>query len=288
MPQATGGFNITNTSQIGTGVVESDDILDATIATADMADNAITDDKIAAHTTSKITLPAANIDGDVAIADGGTGASTSTLGFNALSPMTTRGDLIFRGATNNVRIAAGTTGQFLRTRGSSDDPQWAAVGGGKEHIFTTDVVVNETTTETNILSYSVPANSLGTNNAVRFRINVSHYNRVNSTDDFTLRVQYGTTEMILTVIEGNAITYNGWFDLELIADGATNSQECVLYTDLSAQGFGTAIDVVKSHALGTAAEDSTTALNLTMSVKWAASDALNQFTASKGIVQLVA
>jgi hypothetical protein len=62
---------------------------------------------------------------DVAVADGGTGASTATTGFNALSPVTTRGDLIVRDASNNVRLGIGTTGKFLRTDGT--DPSWQNV-----------------------------------------------------------------------------------------------------------------------------------------------------------------
>jgi hypothetical protein len=44
---------------------------------------------------------------DVAIADGGTGQSTATAAFDALSPVTTRGDIIVRGASNNVRYRSG-------------------------------------------------------------------------------------------------------------------------------------------------------------------------------------
>ena len=59
---------------------------------------------------------------DVAIADGGTGASTAAGGFDALSPTTTRGDLIARGASSNGRVAIGTKGRFLVSDGT--DPQW--------------------------------------------------------------------------------------------------------------------------------------------------------------------
>lgn len=55
---------------------------------------------------------------DVAIADGGTGQSTAILGFNALSPVTTRGDIIVRGVTDNVRLALGTVGKILRSDGT--------------------------------------------------------------------------------------------------------------------------------------------------------------------------
>jgi hypothetical protein len=44
---------------------------------------------------------------DVPIADGGTGQSTAVAAYDALSPTTTRGDLITRDATNNIRLAKG-------------------------------------------------------------------------------------------------------------------------------------------------------------------------------------
>lgn len=59
---------------------------------------------------------------DVAIADGGTGQSTATAGFNALAPTTTRGDIITRGASNNQRLALGTSGYFLGSDGT--DAVW--------------------------------------------------------------------------------------------------------------------------------------------------------------------
>ena len=62
---------------------------------------------------------------DVAVADGGTGASTATAGFNALSPTTTRGDLITRDASNNVRLAVGAANRVLRSNGT--DPSWGQV-----------------------------------------------------------------------------------------------------------------------------------------------------------------
>jgi hypothetical protein len=65
---------------------------------------------------------------DVAVADGGTGASTATAGFNALAPTTTRGDLITRDASNNVRLAIGAANRVLRSDGT--DPSWGQVVNG--------------------------------------------------------------------------------------------------------------------------------------------------------------
>ena len=52
-------------------------------------------------------LGASGIEGTLAIGDGGTGQTGATAGFDALSPVTTRGDLIIRNASNNVRLAKG-------------------------------------------------------------------------------------------------------------------------------------------------------------------------------------
>lgn len=41
-----------------------------------------------------------------------------------------QGDIIYRNATNWVRLAAGTSGNFLQTQGVSANPQWAAAAGG--------------------------------------------------------------------------------------------------------------------------------------------------------------
>ena len=67
---------------IATGAVTSDKLFDGTIATADLANSSVTDEKIAAVSGSKvsgnITGNAANVTGIVAVANGGTGAATLT------------------------------------------------------------------------------------------------------------------------------------------------------------------------------------------------------------------
>jgi len=63
------------------------------------------------------------------IANGGTGQTTASAAFNALSPITTTGDIIYSSSgTTNARLAIGTTGQVLTVAGGV--PTWAAAGGG--------------------------------------------------------------------------------------------------------------------------------------------------------------
>jgi hypothetical protein len=56
---------------------------------------------------------------DLAIANGGTGASTATAAFDALSPLTTKGDLLAWDSSSNVRIAVGTDGTVLTASAAS-------------------------------------------------------------------------------------------------------------------------------------------------------------------------
>lgn len=66
------------------------------------------------------------ITGATAIGNGGTGQTTQTAAFDALSPVTTRGDIIVRDASNNVRKAIGATGTVLQSDGT--DPGYAKIG----------------------------------------------------------------------------------------------------------------------------------------------------------------
>jgi len=63
---------------------------------------------------------------DVAVAHGGTGASTATAGFDALSPMTTEGDILYGGTSGTVtRLARGSDNQTLMMNGNV--PNWETV-----------------------------------------------------------------------------------------------------------------------------------------------------------------
>jgi hypothetical protein len=63
----------------------------------------------------------------IAIANGGTGQTSKTAAFNALSPITAKGDLITSNGTNNVNQAVGTDG-FVLTADSAQTNgiKWAA------------------------------------------------------------------------------------------------------------------------------------------------------------------
>ena len=67
--------------------------------------------------------------GTVAIANGGTGQTTASGAFNALSPITTTGDLIIGNGTNTAtRLPIGTNGYVLTSNGTT--ATWQASSGG--------------------------------------------------------------------------------------------------------------------------------------------------------------
>jgi len=78
---------------------------------------------------------------DVAVADGGTGASTKTAAFDALSPMSASGDIIYGGASGTgTRLAKGTDGNVLTL--ASGLPSWAAATSGGQSLVTRVVAVS--------------------------------------------------------------------------------------------------------------------------------------------------
>jgi hypothetical protein len=107
MPQISGGSTIASSAQIVDGIIVDADInASAAIAKSKLAALAIVDADVAAHTTTKITVP----------------ATLLTVASQA------QGDIIYFNGTNWVRLAPGTSGQFLKTLGAAANPLWAAAG----------------------------------------------------------------------------------------------------------------------------------------------------------------
>jgi len=127
--------NVTGTvgvSNGGTGAVTLTGYVKGTGTTAMTAAATIP----GADISGNISGNAVNVTGIVAIANGGTGQATAAAGFNALSPITTLGDLIVGSAANTSSRLAGSTSatpMFLKQTGTgtvSALPVWSALAAG--------------------------------------------------------------------------------------------------------------------------------------------------------------
>ena len=131
-------------TSIATGVVTSDKLLDGTIATADLANSAVTDAKIAGMAGSKvsgnITGNAANVTGTVAVANGGTGATTLTANNVLLGNGTSAVQAVAPGTTGNVLTSDGTTWTSAAPSGGASTTHYIgeSYGGGIVFYVTSD------------------------------------------------------------------------------------------------------------------------------------------------------
>lgn len=111
------------------------------------------------------TGTAANVTGTVAIANGGTGQTTAGAAFNALSPITTAGDLILGdGANSATRLGIGANGYLLTSNGTT--ASWAAAPAAGVTSFsagTTGFTPNTGTTGAVTLAGTLAIANGGTN-----------------------------------------------------------------------------------------------------------------------------
>lgn len=132
------------------------------------------------------------------------------------------------------------------------------------------VTVGNTAVETNILSFTLDANSLATNRAVRIKAygNWSH----DGTNVFDVYLKYGGTTLCNvggSVDAAGATADTFVVDAVLRANNSASAQAGVIV--VTSQDDSSSINQVESD-YGTAAEDSTTSLTLTLSVKWGTAD----------------
>lgn len=88
---------------------------------------------------------------DVAITDGGTGASTATTAFDNLAPTTTAGDIIYHNGTDNIRLGIGSPGNVLTVNGGGTAPSWIAASGSSNLTVATKTANYTVTTSDQLL-----------------------------------------------------------------------------------------------------------------------------------------
>lgn len=208
------------------------------------------------------------------------GGVTMTLGSDA------NGDMYYRSSGVLTRLGIGSSGQVLTVSGGS--PTWATPSGNKIAIVSSAVTVANTTTETNLVSQSIAGGTLSTNNGIRVRLYISNWSNTSS-NTLILRFKYGSTTIITTGSLGIQNPQVGYIDFILYSTGATNAQKGLSYVDMHVPltvATNNGYDL-RNYASGTSAEDSTGALNLVISVEWAAASASNTITMESAIIERI-
>jgi hypothetical protein len=143
----------------------------------------------------------------------------------------------------------------------------------------TDLDVVNTTTETDVVSWSIPGGTLGTSGALILLCGAAYRNNSGAPADCTMRFSYGATNFAVLNFDANAshTTRRGMYLIAaLTAQGATNAQ-----VGWGFGGIGTTVGIAATSSPvtqrmayhGTAAEDSTASKNLKLSAQHSAAGA---------------
>ena len=107
-----------------------------------------------------------------------------------------------------------------------------------------------------------------------------------SPETLTVRFKYGATTLATRTIESvTGITDQGYpFTFMLMGDGATGAQEAMMKLQ---RDIASASTVPTNIARGTAAEDSTGALTLDVTVQWGLADATLSYTMEYAVLEIL-
>lgn len=165
-------------------------------------------------------------------------------------------------------------------------------GSAITNIQTTKIATSTTpadsrssNTEITLLSVSVPANTLSTNNLVKATLNINTLGAGSGT--VTLRFKYGSTTLGTLVITPPNVTYDvNTCVFNLFANGATNAQKSFITVIDSVSGAAGAYYSMCSPG-GTATEDSTGALNIIITAQSSVSGSNNGVLTSSYVVEKI-
>ncbi len=188
-------------------------------------------------TTASSVADASTLTGTVAIAKGGTGASNKSAAFDALSPMTSAGDIIYGGVSGSgTRLGKGSDGEFLKL--SSGVPVWGSpytgmgsisfsgsnnrlnVYGNSLEMFGTDGLLLNPGTDGNVFIDTYNAGS---------RVATRDYADTKASINANLNNQTGTTYTLVASDNGKVITLDNVSAITLtVPSGLTAGFNCMI------------------------------------------------------------
>lgn len=167
-----------------------------------------TEKAAASHSHTAGDLPnLESLNGTLDIGSGGTGAVTATAAFDALGPLTTKGDLVVFDGSNHIRIPAGTDGQVLQANsGVTEGIEWIDFSGVT--VYKPMAVV----TQTKDLSVAGNVTVINVNEAGKLSaISLREISGVTGSPDFDLGIAIdGQAEEVIPLYEAASTKSNEW------------------------------------------------------------------------------
>lgn len=224
-----------------------------------------------------------------------TNTGAATLNVNSL------GAIAIKKLDGATALAASdiTSGQVVKVKYDGTNYQMispvANTTSPKVSFQTTQVTVSNTTVETTLFTLTLAANTLGTANAVKITGLCSTFRLQNNGNTATFKLYYGTTVIATAVITeqgaGASVLIGGFLTGWIIANASTAAQKGGLLVSFGNGTTGGNAAAVNSSAaasgVGTATEDSTTALTIKLTATFSVADTQNNVTFEHAILEKI-
>lgn len=186
--------------------------------------------------------------GTLALSNGGTGQTTAQAAINAFmaaSGALSQGDVFYYNGTNVVRLAAGTSGNFLKTNGAGANPAWASVSGVTAPTLSKSLSIPSPGSSENITIFFTPvaltitkvvtviqgsSSQTVTWNLYKASDRSTAGTKVFNSDQTTTNTTTGST---LTSFDSASISANNFFWFQTSASGGTVNEFVItiVYTE---------------------------------------------------------
>lgn len=209
----------------------------------------------------------------------GSNAATTTANFNE--------SMTFFNTTD----ITGAEAETLSDGSNADALHIHAVQVEKQEINTTDVSISNDATENDLFSTSIAGGTLGTNNGLRFKLYFKALSLLAGAS-VTLRLYYAATNVAsITITNATAGTINtirGYSEGNLLASGATNTQEGTIYSAVDNQVLQAATSgLLFNFDDGTSAIDSTANQDFKVTAQFSAANASNAINVYSSVIEII-
>jgi len=197
-----------------------------------------------------------------------------------IATSTATGSIIYDNGTDFYNLGIGNAGEVLKVNSGATAPEW---GGATYRLTaTTTDVTTGATSDTTLLTATLPGGVLGTVNAVRIKAYISDFDL--DTGDATFKLKYGSTDVAtITTVAGSISNYTGWIEATLYSAGTTASQEGSISAFISSGATFQSAPV----GVGTATENSTGDLSVTLEVVFSGAGSARSITMANGYIEVI-